>query len=271
MKAFSIKDRSLPGEGVLGYLLYYERSGRFCIELKEDLDEWEMPLLLSSFSVRGIYTVDFEWSRKWVAQRIVPQDRQNLGMILKEFGLKEYDMFSLLMIAKGRCAQDDCFLMPLNADEYPEDLRNRLRKKINDLVHVSGDRDIVLLKDDTSFRINRSALENSSEKMKRLLAYHNGLADLKVSPGGQGLEWDEEAVIPVSSLMPVLEPCRIGSADLAAFARNNLVSTGEASSMLHCSRQNINDLVRRGKLTPVREDGNNSMFLKRDIQERLQE
>ena len=41
--------------------------------------------------------------------------------------------------------------------------------------------------------------------------------------------------------------------------------------MLHCSRQNINDLVRREKLKPVRENGNNSLFLKSDIMKRLQD
>ena len=40
-------------------------------------------------------------------QRIVPTDRQNLGEILRDNGLKEYDEFELLMLATGRCAQDD--------------------------------------------------------------------------------------------------------------------------------------------------------------------
>ena len=50
------------------------------------------------------------WSKLWVQQRIVPTDRQNLGQVLKENGLSEYDEFELLMLAEGRCAQDSYFL-----------------------------------------------------------------------------------------------------------------------------------------------------------------
>lgn len=39
-------------------------------------------------------------------QRIAPTDRQNLGQILKDNGLDEYDEFQLLMLANGRCVQD---------------------------------------------------------------------------------------------------------------------------------------------------------------------
>jgi len=35
--------------------------------------------------------MDSFWGGKFVAQRIIPPDRQNLGSILKENGLKAYD------------------------------------------------------------------------------------------------------------------------------------------------------------------------------------
>ena len=105
MKIFPIRDASLPEDFDLGYLIYYEKSGRFCIELNPVADEWDMPLLLSSFARRSIFTLSFHWSRIWVEQRIIPPDRQNPGMILREYGLKEYDPFALLMIAKGRYAK----------------------------------------------------------------------------------------------------------------------------------------------------------------------
>ncbi|MBR2823489.1 MAG: hypothetical protein IKE24_07385 [Clostridia bacterium] len=43
----------------------------------------------------------------WVQQLIVPQDRQNIGQVLKENGLGVYDEFQLLMLTMGRCAQED--------------------------------------------------------------------------------------------------------------------------------------------------------------------
>ena len=98
MRIFAIKDESLPRDIILGYLIYYELSKSFYIELPEDADPWETPLLLSSFVRQGRHSVSSYWSRLWVQQRIIPQDRQNIGQVLKENGLKEYDEFQLLML-----------------------------------------------------------------------------------------------------------------------------------------------------------------------------
>ena len=109
MRIFAIKDDTLSQEIVLGYLIYYENAKAFYIELPDDADPWETPLLLSSFVKRGERSVSSYWSRLWVQQRIIPRDRQNIGQVLKENGLKEYDEFQLLMLTMGRCAQDECY------------------------------------------------------------------------------------------------------------------------------------------------------------------
>ena len=64
---------------LLGYLFYYERSRRFFAELLEGVDEWEAPFIFSSFVKKNIRSIDSEWSMKFVQQRIIPADRQNLG------------------------------------------------------------------------------------------------------------------------------------------------------------------------------------------------
>ena len=108
----------------------------FHIEISENVDEWEAPLILSSFVKRGVRALDPYWSRVWVEQRIVPRDRQNLGMILKENGLKEYDVHRLLILADGRCAQDECFIVPLKAASFPQELCRRLGETLSCIVPV---------------------------------------------------------------------------------------------------------------------------------------
>ncbi len=56
--------------------------------------------------------------------RIIPTDQQNLGQVLKENGLKEYDEYSLLMLSMGRCAQDDYYLAPIEDGELPKEIKN---------------------------------------------------------------------------------------------------------------------------------------------------
>lgn len=106
MRIFAIKDDTLPKDKVLGYLIYHEPSRSFYIELPDGADSWDMPLLLSSFADHGEYSIGSAWSRRFVQQRIVPQDRQNIGQILRDNDLSEYDEFSLLMLSMGRCEQD---------------------------------------------------------------------------------------------------------------------------------------------------------------------
>jgi hypothetical protein len=129
MKIFAIRDETdLTGKDI-AYLIYYEQDKRFYIELPENADPWETPLLLSSFLKRGERTVNAYWSGMWVRQRIVPSDRQNLGQILKDNGLKTYDEFDLLMLADGRCAQDDYYLAPVVEADLPESFVKRFRRR----------------------------------------------------------------------------------------------------------------------------------------------
>ena len=53
MKIFAIRDESATQQSDLAYLLYYEVEKRFYIELPENADPWETPLLLSSFIKKG--------------------------------------------------------------------------------------------------------------------------------------------------------------------------------------------------------------------------
>ena len=110
MKLFAIRDESAIEQIDLAYLLYYEVEKRFYIELPENADPWETPLLLSTFIKKGKTSINSYWSKIWVQQRIVPTDRQNLGQVLKDNNLQEYDEFDLLMLSMGRCAQDDYFI-----------------------------------------------------------------------------------------------------------------------------------------------------------------
>ena len=80
MKAYAIRDASIDKERDLAWLLYYEEERAFHIEICDDVDEWDVPRILSSFVRRGKRALDPYWSRMWVEQRIVPPDRQNLSL-----------------------------------------------------------------------------------------------------------------------------------------------------------------------------------------------
>ena len=84
MKIFAIRDESAEIQKNLAYLIYYEAEKRFYIELPENSDPWELPVLLDSFVKDNEYTVNSYWSKIWVEQRIIPSDRQNIAEILRD-------------------------------------------------------------------------------------------------------------------------------------------------------------------------------------------
>ena len=43
-------------------------------------------------------------------ERVVPPDRQNIGMIMREVGMTYYSEFPLLVYTSGRCAMDEFYI-----------------------------------------------------------------------------------------------------------------------------------------------------------------
>ena len=85
MIVFEIRNNA-ENRRLLGYLFYYDRSKRFFTELLSDTDEWSAPFIFAGHVKKGEYSIDSVWSKKFVNQRIIPPDRQNLGSILEQLG-----------------------------------------------------------------------------------------------------------------------------------------------------------------------------------------
>jgi len=59
--------------------------------------------------------------------------------------------------------------------------------------------------------------------------------------------------------------------DLRKFLEDEIINTAEATQILGCSRQNIDDLVRRNKLIPIKVFPRDRLFLKSDVLERVKD
>ena len=291
MKAFAIRDASIQKERDLAWLLYDPDSMCFTIEICEDVDEWEAPLILSSFVKKGKRSVDSYWSQVWVEQRIVPRDRQNLGTILRDNGLEEYDPCRLLILSDGRCAQDDCFIVPLPEKRLPEELRTRLSLRLSGCLHT-GCRSLLFFRDGMIRSITQEELPLQETQRKRLLYYQqalshtinpsdsvcstqnelderNELNDLlqlfSLHAQGSGLALGDDYYISYEDLRNAGTLLPVTASDFRSFVQENVVDTASAAELLHCTRQNIQDLVRRKKLTPVKVLKNNFLFLREDL------
>lgn len=57
--------------------------------------------------------------------------------------------------------------------------------------------------------------------------------------------------------------------ELAIFIASEVINTSEAAALLNCSRQNIGDLIKRGKLKPIKVFAKDKLFFKSDILYRI--
>ncbi len=91
---------------------------------------------------------------------------------------------------------------------------------------------------------------------------------IKVEAGGYGISWNEELDCSEGELYQNGVDVPLKLDDFKAFAENNLISTHEASCLLGCSKQNIDDLVRRKKLHPIKKEHRYNLFLKCEVEAR---
>ena len=268
MKIFAIRDAESDPQKDLAYLLYFEVDKRFYIELPEKADPWETPLLLSSFVRKGEKTVNSYWSRIWVQQRIVPSDRQNIGQILHDNGLKTYDEFALLMLASGRCEQDDYYLAPIEESALPQAIRNRYGKKVEDIVPLRNNALLVFFRDGMVRKCDLTAYFEQTPRFSILAKRPDYFARVRIQTGGYGICWDDNLSVSYAALYRMGKRVPLTAEDFKAFASERIINAAEAAQMLDCSRQYINELVRTGKLHPIKASGKNTLFLKSEVQKR---
>lgn len=270
MRIFAIRDEDQSMVIDLGYLIYYEKTKSFYIELPENADPWETPLLLSSFVKRGEHTVNAYWSKLWVQQRIVPQDRQNLGQVLKENGLKEYDEFALLLLAHGRCAQDSFYLAEIDETDLPPEMAKRWLKKVEDVVPLADHQLLVFFRDGLVKKCGLRSLIKTKSSFASVLNNDKLFRSVSVQVDGYGIRWGEQLTVSNDELYHHGIDVPLSLDDFRSFIAYRVVNSLEAQKILNCTRQNINDLIRRDKLHPIREDAKNKLFLKNEIQQRIQ-
>lgn len=268
MKLFAIRDESAEVRKDLAYLLYYELEKRFYIELPENADPWELPLLLDSFVKQNETTVNSYWSKIWVQQRIIPTDRQNIAEILRDNQLEAYDEFDLLMLAMGRCAQDDYYLVPIDEKSLPEEIIKRFATRIEDVLPLEDSCLLVFFRDGTVKKCDMKKHFEKTQIFHILLTKPEYFEHVQMQTGGYGVSWDVNMSVSDSMLYRIGKKVPLSAADFRNFVMHRVINAAEAAEILGCSRQNIIDLTKRGKLHPVKTSEKNTLYLKSEILKR---
>lgn len=266
MKIFAIYDEEVYQKQALGYLLYYEKSKEYIIELDESLDEWDAPILFQGLVKKKIYTVPKDFSALWVKERVIPSERQNIGMILKNAKMKEYNEMILLLLAKGKCAQDSCYIEEISSDDLPEEIQKRRDKNISECFVSENKQIICMFKDNTVRKLDLAELKGNIRDIVYILRNDDLLHSVKVGVGGYSISFNDSIEIPVEIIREKGALLPITANDILGFASTNVVDTTTACDMLQCSRQNLSYLVKTKKITPILKGTKEKLYTKGDVQ-----
>ena len=268
MRLFALKDANDPRQSILAVLACYESGRHFFLDMPDGTDPWTVPLILSSFAQRGQVRIGPDWSKRWVESRLVPKSRQNLGEILRENGLEDYDTLRLLEMTSGRNSQDDCYLEPLQPNEAPAWFAEREAGRIEEVVALEGCRLLVAFRTGEVRICDAHDLAQADDSLTRVVADDDAFVRAEVAPGGRGIQWGSSVFIGDDMLHAIGKPIPLSWADLKQIVPALLVDTAQAEQMLGCTRQNINALMKRRALSAAKTSGKATMFFLSDIRAR---
>lgn len=106
MKNYMIVNGANP-DCALAYLHYNEENGRFSLHLCKEAKPENMQGMLRVFYEKKMFEPGEAWSERWVKERIIPGERQGLGITLRRNQMNRYDEAQLLEKSRGICVQDD--------------------------------------------------------------------------------------------------------------------------------------------------------------------
>ena len=86
-----------------------------------------------------------------------------------------------------------------------------------------------------------------------------------IEAGGYGLTWGSNINVSSEWLISHGKTLSLSKEDLKLIIDNGTVNSADAAEMIGCSRQNIDDLIKRDKLKPVKVSGKNKLFLRDDV------
>ena len=191
---------------------------------------------------------------------------QEVIELRKEFS--SHDEYELLMLAMGRCAQDDYYLVPINEKELPEEITRRFSKRIEDVLPLENHCLLVFFRDGV---VKKCDLQKHFEKTKTfqvLLKKPDYFQYVQMQTGGYGVAWDVNLTISDPMLYRIGKSVPLTMEDFRNFAAHRIINASEAAEILGCSRQNIIDLTKRGKLHPIKTSEKSTLYLKSEVLKR---
>ena len=120
MRRFEIVTDRGRRQRCVATLVYDQDASSAEIDIAPDARVGQVPAMFNRYIELGNLHIAQEWTLRWVKERVAPETRHNIGEVLREAGLSEYDPYLLLFAHNGRSVQDDFYLREVSCDSADE-------------------------------------------------------------------------------------------------------------------------------------------------------
>lgn len=111
-------------------------------------------------------------------------------------------------------------------------------------------------------------LASTDKRFAPVLRNENTFRAVNVETDGYGICWGENLCIECGKLYAAGKKVPLSMEEFKCFVREHVVDSAEAAEELACSKQNVDDLAKRGKLHPIKEGAKYRLFLKSEVMQR---
>ena len=127
---------------------------------------------------------------------------------------------------------------------------------------------MVFFKNDEVKICDLKSVFEQSKKFRILLNEPEYFDEVQILPGGYGVFWDINLAVSDEQLYEMGMKVPLKREYFEKYVIQRVVNASEAADVLDCSRQNVMDLTKRGKLKPIKTTEKNTLYLKSDVVKR---
>lgn len=244
MKVLEIRNK----ENIFAYMFYTNNpNDSYYIELNKEAIDY--PVFFHLFIENNKYVINNYYSEKYINERIIPYERHNIGSILRENNMYNYNPIDFYIRALGKSSMDDTFIKKIKYEDVLDNVKERRKHLIKDFILLRSNNKLVIF------------FKNGVAK---IIDINNNPNKPFLSLFGEEIIFDSKYRFDYDFLYKNGKDFPLSYSDLINYMDDNILNSGDICEKYSISRQYINQ--KKEDFIVI----NNNLYLKNDVLTKLE-
>ena len=227
LKVYAIRNK----KNIYGYFFVDIENDDCYIELNPKLGNY--PIFFDIFIKKKKYVIESYWTRKWIEERVIPAERQNINDILKANGFKYYNEILMILASKAHSSMDDNYLEEIKYEDVSYFVKERRKHLIKDFIYLKENNKVIVF-----FENDKSKIIDLKTKNNK--PFINSFGSEIISTSYEFYSYDD--IYNNGKESPFLYD------DLLTYIKENILSTNDIKKEYDYSRQYVNKLKQEKRI-----------------------